>query len=347
MTITSGFEWLAWVSTGLMTGAAIALIFKAIKRRQPGGPTLHLDHYQPLTYVAISQFVADGSLRTSRFLASRTIPAFVVLFLYAAIVVRHSNQVPAYILVPLASASYLVIQWRATLRIRWITDPEKKLRRLGTIALGGVTIFLVILSLVPPSARFLAMAAPSGAGIADGIWTALILTLLLAAFVEIADMRPPRMAPDNADIDRFVAERYENDLRLFGAEIRDAARNNLVALAVHAILIIEQANRPASWRRLERLYVTILRQPATQGVAQVWADRPLTDVESVRICIDKINRALPVEPLAGQSPLSYIFPALSQYNDGPDYPNMVLQVAEVLCRRFPNRFTYTTRFVND
>jgi hypothetical protein len=251
--------------------------------------------------------------------------------------------VPAYFLLPLATATYLALQWFKVRKHRWVTDPEKKLRRLGTVALGATTLALAAAATLPTSASFLAMAAPSVTGIADGLWTALVLALLLAAFIELTDMRSPRSEARREDIDRFVAARYDDDLRRFGSDIRAGAKNGWVSLAVHAILILEQTNRPESWRRLERLYVRLLRRPATQGVAQVWSNWVITDAESVGLCVRIINEATGSNPAAYQSAMDYISPALRQYNDGPEYAGMVLQIAEVLNRRFPADFDYPIR----
>lgn len=66
--------------------------------------------------------------------------------------------------------------------------------------------------------------------------------------------------------------------------------NYNLQIVIISILIFENFNRPLFIRWLERIWVRISHKPVTQGIMQIAYNKPLSDLESVRIGCRNLNK---------------------------------------------------------
>jgi hypothetical protein len=88
--------------------------------------------------------------------------------------------------------------------------------------------------------------------------------------------------------DNYLKSRYHYFKRLYGQLIKDLTNNEILESLVYAIIIYEDFNRPEIVRQVENLKFKLTKNPLTLGVMQVRSDKLISDLESVKLGIEKI-----------------------------------------------------------
>jgi hypothetical protein len=188
----------------------------------------------------------------------------------------------------------------------------------------------------------LAAVTPSLEGIVDNIWSSLFVSLIVVAFIESSHRASLPRPEERAEVaQRFVGNSLVRIEQGFGRHI-DALRgtDRVLARLLRAILIFEDMNRPAWIRYIERTIVSIPGMELTVGIAQVRADSPISDFDSITRAHELLtNGTAPVglrrDDASEKDRLVHL---LRRYNDSEKYVNDVLSVymlvpAGILARR--------------
>jgi hypothetical protein len=88
--------------------------------------------------------------------------------------------------------------------------------------------------------------------------------------------------------DNYLKSRYHYFKRFYGQLIKDLTKNEILESIVYAIIIYEDFNRPEIVRQVENLKFKLTKNPLTLGVMQVRSDKLISDLESVKLGIEKI-----------------------------------------------------------
>ncbi|WP_460993577.1 cyclin family protein [Sinomonas soli] len=287
----------------------------------------------------MQELISHGNVKFVRYIAFRALPPALILTLYAAVLVKYAPDLPVAPFVLLATLVYLIFTIGRRFFKKWITLAEKRLLIAAATVVITVALVVAVLASIPASASYVVRLAPSVSGVVDSLWASLIAALVVVAYLDSTNMRRlPARQHDPAMFDRFVAEAHSRNMTRFGRLIEDAGSDPRVKLTLSAVLIVEQVNRPAMFRLLERVFVLIFRRGATQGVAQVWSTSAISDERSVELAIEKISAAVVASPIDGGDAFSNLMPALMDYNDDPNYPEYARPVVDALLRLFPWEF---------
>ena len=82
---------------------------------------------------------------------------------------------------------------------------------------------------------------------------------------------------------KYIIENYNRLDKEYGKVINEISTdNNPFRLIILSILIFENFNRPRIIRLFERIWVRLTKQKTTQGIMQTLAERPLSDLDSVK-----------------------------------------------------------------
>jgi hypothetical protein len=174
---------------------------------------------------------------------------------------------------------------------------------------------------------------PSPGGIVDNLWSALFASVIVAFFLKWTDMNAQREGDEVYSLEdaSFIYGQLRAIQNKFGEVVRATAEANQIdAWLMYAILIYENLNRPPFIRFFERLIVRLTHMPLTVGVAQVRSNKPLSDVESIRlmgILLGQYDRE--AREAAGDSE-SILDTILHSYNADRDYINNVRLIYQAI-----------------
>jgi hypothetical protein len=140
--------------------------------------------------------------------------------------------------------------------------------------------------------------------------------------------------------DKYLKSRYHFFKRVYGQLIKDLTNNEILESIVYAIIIYEDFNRPKIARHIENLKFRLTRKPHTLGVMQVWSDKLITDLESVKVGTEKIVNAYkkylenPTESSRDYFDWYAKNYIINDYNVGTSYNGEVSELADIIKSTF-------------
>lgn len=289
----------------------------------------------PINYQSTSEFLHSHSSRWIQYLLFRLLPfaageIFSISCTKAMKVDSPINNICCLLLV-FSIADYWELR---TLRYYCSNNKIERERRSEFIVRISIIILhvLITLLLIIFSEIFsFPWLLPSFSEVKDGIWTSLIVAIMVAAYLRITDMR---RAEDESD-DLFFKHREIERKRRRAKKIELKFGNILTNLSkkykiqreiMKAILIYEDSNRPKIMRIIENALVLLLKQEFTVGIAQVTSDIPLSDKES----IIKMAQKLRIDSNKNTCCDSHPQALFSMYNNDPAYVDSVISIYEKL-----------------
>lgn len=145
-------------------------------------------------------------------------------------------------------------------------------------------------------------------------------------------------APSARRKNRYIAIRYDEFRKLYGALIYDKFPNKLIELTIFSIMIYEDYNRPKLVRFFERTVFSHISK--STGLMQISSGSTLSDYESVELAISQISESYKKESSLkkGEDPYYIIRRVIINYNKDADYVSDVLSVMEVMAKRIDDSY---------
>lgn len=262
----------------VIAAVAIFAFFRLIKQYD----VQQLSTFGAQAYVSADQFVtsAFSFSRLCRFLLYRIIPPCIILLFEIAVLQKLNDR--QYILLDLLITSLLFSLCTDIPGIKTaFTFGEKTLHVILVISYLGLSLFFTWCS------RFIDISflSPSIAGLVDNTWSALFVALIIAVYVEVFRNEQSRQQSNQQqEITRYnaIVKRQKRICSKFNHIIENACKVNCTSYSLLlSILIIEDINRPAPIRFIERQAVKIPGVELTIGLAQVKSNKPISDEESI------------------------------------------------------------------
>jgi hypothetical protein len=201
----------------------------------------------------------------------------------------------------------------------------------------NIIVVLISAALIGALAHAISLAdlAPTIRGIADNIWSALFVAVLVVFYLDATSRRP--LADDDHDeVQRvnYIVTSYGEIKSEYASVIEQSCDADSCSRALmYAVLIYENMNRPAWIRYFENLLVVVLKRELTVGIAQVRSKRPLSDGASIVAAAhilhgsDSAVKQVFNEPPADTDSLKQL---LISYNPDDDYVDSVLSILVIL-----------------
>lgn len=253
-----------------------------------------------------------------RFAAFRLGPVFVTSIFVAVSVMRSDGDALAAVL-GLAAAHICLTTARGIWRqMAGMTASNPSL----LIFYVGVSIAVVLVAYCGYlAASPLKALVPPVDEISASLWTALLAGIIGAFLVRVSR----RTREDDAE--PFRESKRRLDSTLWSAAEREALANGADPVLVQAIMLVENLERPGWARSLERAKGK-LRKKGTYGVMQVSADRPISDLESIKRAVQHRLAGVVVTDPVG-SPVQLALEAIARsYNPDENYVDAVVRAYE-------------------
>lgn len=307
---------------GALLGAAVLGFYSLLKLRRGSmeNPITYFSYNTPINYMGAAEFMSRPRRRWINYLAFRTIPFVVALFLLIAILQQQiSTNSITYIA---AIVSYFFIAVLPNIkdlvnRSRFLTLRIFALCML--LWLGTATLVVSITGLILD----LRWIAPNLGSVRDNLWSTIAAAIIVIFYFRLTDLSPlarerPRSGDRPESISQFLKFRATKIYSRLGREIERASKEFSVdPILILAILVHEDLNRPAFIRFLENLIVTITPISLTVGIAQVRSPKKLTDPESITEMCRYLKESL--ENLVENNPNFELADVIRLYNDSADY----------------------------
>lgn len=121
---------------------------------------------------------------------------------------------------------------------------------------------------------------PDLAEIRDNIWSSMITAMLAVWFYKLLQRR------DVSSNDLFNKQKENLDNKIFNIIETESRKYNANEKLVKAICIVENIQRPAWIRKLERIK-SFINKEGTYGIMQIKSSHYVTDEESIKMAIEK------------------------------------------------------------
>lgn len=255
-----------------------------------------------------------------RYIAFRFLPIYLVT-VFAAVSLDRGHVVawPAVVAICLSHA--LLHNGRALIGLRNSQQPS---RRGPLLVLHAIVAFGVLVAgaLALSSRSELVDVIPKPGVLSTALWTA-ALAGVIGAFV---------IALSRADTSRSRAlgqSRRHISRKLWHAAERLADEADADPLLLKAVMVVENANRPPWFRKLERLKGLAFKR-GTYGIMQVDSAEPVSDLDSIRIAADTRFRGvvIPLDEYGYKRDAVRDF-AL-RYNPDPNFADAVAELYSTL-----------------
>jgi hypothetical protein len=308
----------------ILAGFAIHLFFRFIRRHGPASASAQ--HEEQTGYLSVSDYVSSRPKRRLYYLFFRHLPPLIVTMLLCGLLNKLFPEL--WTLPYLFAATFTSVVFGSFREVfRKGTYLSERLVHLYNVVVINV---LAVVTESFSHSDWLAAVTPSLEGIVDNIWSSLFVSLIVVAFIESSNkFSQPRSEERRVLVQRFVASSLTKIEERFGRHIDSlCGSDQLLKRLLRAILIFEDMNRPAWIRFSERVMVRIPRVQLTVGIAQVRADRPLSDFDSITRAHELLTSG--AEPMdlrqdyAGQN--ERLRELIRRYNDGDKYLEDVLSV---------------------
>jgi len=90
--------------------------------------------------------------------------------------------------------------------------------------------------------------------------------------------------------DNYIKNRLSKFKKNYDNTIRESINNEKLIALIYSIMIYEDFNRPKGIRLLENFVHKLTKKPHTLGVMQVNTNKKISDLESVKMGVDKVQR---------------------------------------------------------
>lgn len=181
-----------------------------------------------------------------------------------------------------------------------------------------IFLFVGYISGLAAKTYLIRMITPSIQGLADNLWSSLLVVLLAFYLKEI-------YSQEGLSEDILFRKSMENiNPNILNAIDTYSSKDNANPILVKAICVAENLQRPKWVRRIESI-LGIFKTEGTYGIMQVKSKKQLTDIESVSISINKFFKntkgLTDVEKLTG---------IIINYNNDNRYVDIVLKIMTFL-----------------
>lgn len=252
---------MSWV-IGLSAAALTVTFFRLVNNKWPE------KYYQP---GSIRGLIVSRSFLS--FIAYRYVP----VYLGAILAISGSRQAGGNSLYALFS--FLVVYMCASPITAFVHHYRKRTLSSGLLALHVTTSVAIILVVIAAyyTHDYVSFLSPDFRGLATNIWSGLIAAAIaVLAFKAISRL--------TSQPDQYQLSRRELDPRLV-EKMHATSFPDVVAIL--AIALTENAQRPSWVRALERTFV---RRNGTYGLMQIKSQRPLNDEQSVELFLAGVAR---------------------------------------------------------
>lgn len=311
------------IISGILSAVITGLIFILLKEKNN---TLAPLMYQPIHYMSFNEFHLQKNKKWVNYYLFIYIPPVVVSLLQISIIQKYSQS--KYIFLGLFCFWFVYSLKNFNKIIRGNLYSNAK------FLLCGNTCFLFIIFLffkiVTNFVNF-SILSPSITGLVDSMWSTLFVALLIMLYLKITNLNSnynykyqySRTELKNEQIKYIQKSKYDIE-EPFGTEIlKYCKKYNCSIQLLYAILIYENLNRPKFFRVLENLLVRIPKCSLTVGIAQVYSDKPLSDMESIKKAIEQLGNT-------NKSNQIDINKAIYEYNNQDSYVNEVKKIYHLL-----------------
>lgn len=257
-------SWAPWIATLTISGISafvLQYLFKTISTKWPE------------SYTSISQEldlqVRSNPLRS--LIAFRLFPTFIIVLFNAVIVERVEGNawlgLYVFLLIYIGRSNALAIK-------NELTSPRRNNVVVLVLYHLFIIIFLVVTAAAATSLRYrLESWVPPSKDLLIALWAGLFAAVLSTFSRELLTAPKANMGET---IEMLIADIGKSNWDFVGVACAQGGNENLV----RAILLAEAQQRPRWFRRLERIKGILFRD-GSYGVAQVRADRPISDAESI------------------------------------------------------------------
>lgn len=138
----------------------------------------------------------------------------------------------------------------------------------------------------------------------------------------------------------YLKSRYYNFKKLYGTQIKEITKNEILEALTYSIMLYEDFNRPRVARLIENLVFKITKKQRTLGVMQVQSIKLITDEESVIIGTNKLMNAYHkyLESINNKEDNFYEWIAyqeiISNYNGGTKYLSEIISLFQSIKDKF-------------
>jgi hypothetical protein len=311
------------IGLAVLGGLSIELAFQALKRLNVEMPTTN-------TYMGVDG--PAGPVAWARYSVFRFGPPAVGLLMVAVLLQKTdvSRPLPLVPLVLLsAGVSLCCRDLRALLSPR--TSHQLKMRH-GFVA-AAVLVLAVVIGGIGCSFDLQSL-APAWNDLVANWWSAVLLVLTGTAFWVLTKTpaeRPHRML-DQEQLERLTSRRHRRIARRYSRPAADAARtHDVFEPLLHAIMILEDINRPWPLRLLENLAVCIPKVKCTVGICQVGSNRPLSNRQSIEVAArDYLAGSRSAFEMEGEEGARAQEEIIYEYNHSYDYVDEIQRILSTI-----------------
>ena len=317
------------IVVAMAAGLLIEAFFQLVKYKDienTDKPRVMKEYVNPAHYMSVSQFIASGNRRWTRYFTFRFIPPLVIFVLLSAILQEYFNTENTTPFIVLSCVISLISRDLVGLFSSHTMTSEKIVHTFNMLML---LVIAFVVGAVSGSVN-ISFLAPSPEGIVDNLWAALFTAMLVAVYLRTSNTT--KQGDDSAkeiDLSNAVLRSYGklNEL-YYHAIIHMCNVNNTSVPLLYAILIYEDMNRPAWLRRVENLIVKVTKKELTVGIAQVKSKVSLTDIESMNKAAEILKDTKSLNEEFQQSIYNshQLQAILERYNSGSQYKHAIVTV---------------------
>lgn len=289
-------------------------------------------HYGPTNYMTIVEYIAVRRHRVLNYVLFRMIPPLTVFTLLASIVTRYFNG--NHLLLSLLISGGVFLFPRNFLSLMRDSFLREKLLHTANILMVSIVIGAVYL--ISRKYSF-SIIAPSPSGMVDNLWSSLFVAILVSFYLNVTSMKDlPTEESREELVENLIIQAHAN-MELEYGDVIDRVVDDYDAspLLLYAIIIYENLNRPAFFRKIENLLVKHFRGELTLGIAQVRSKVPLSDDESIELAAKRhlANTNQLIRQKADWNEIQSdkkIRKILHKYNGDEDYVKETLHIAKLI-----------------
>lgn len=231
-------------------------------------------HQWPANYADVTDVTDAGSSRSvGVYFMFRIVPVVLasILMLGVASAVGASPlwTLGAFLLVHLVTTTFSPTIWIDIRHQPLHVRSRRILVHLATFALLCVATFAPYIV-----RQFAPVIVPDPKELKEGFWTAVLVGVVFAIYRKATTFQEEMANAGEPEYLRRVSAKNRKHVRNFAEKYRTSPR------FIMSIVGAESINRPKLWRSIERVW-GIFHKPGTYGIAQVFAEKPLSDEESI------------------------------------------------------------------
>lgn len=262
------------ILAGLGGAVALRAFYAAISSEWPR-------HY----FMAKTSLESHSRANFIRYLALRTLPVFIFGTLVAIVTVNVDGK-PLHAVITMI----LVHLWTSTLkalRNLWRHDRQGISAIVIAYHVGSIATVALAGFLALATHTYLKGLVPSGRDALNAVWTAALAAILAAGLKRAMDF------DRSQGVDRLERAKTDIGAQAWAYCEEAAVEHRTDPELLRAIILSEALQRPRWVRRLENAAGKVLG-PGTYGVAQMHANSPIDDLESIQLLAKSFQDFRPV-----------------------------------------------------